>query len=167
MGKDHGELRLVQNPWTIIDELLAAQYVQIGGLIPRRGTHTGTPTFLEVLKPGVHPGSPRRSEKKSPWVISSRRGKKALWNLPEHFVPLNKACPEEKQFNQNLTCWNILDNSQSGGRMIMSILTCPRLEKKKYVTLGPSDHTAVNMGVAWATFVRFPGQKHRLTESKS
>lgn len=30
----------------------------------------------------------------------------------------------------------------------MSILTCPRLEKKKYVTLGPSDHTAVNMGVA-------------------
>lgn len=106
-------------------------------------------------------------KKESPCLISSRRGKKAFWNVPEHFVLLNTACPEEKLFNQNLTCWNILDNNQSGQRMTTSILTCSRLENKKYLTLGPSDHIAVNRGGDWVTFVRFTVQKHRLNKTKN
>ena len=33
-----------------------------------------------------------------------RKGKRPFWNLPEHSVVFNKACPQGKPVNQSLTC---------------------------------------------------------------
>lgn len=82
--------------------------------------------------------------------------------LTETFCFFSTRHALRRNFNQYLTCRNTSDTKQSGGTMIRSIQTRSRPQKKKYVTLGPSAHTAVNKGGDRATFIRFTVQKHSL-----
>lgn len=143
-----------------------AQYAHMWELIPGRGTHTGTPTFLEVLPSGVHLDSSRRSEKN--FLVLFVTGGWVGWGdhyeISQSILFSSTRHGLRRNFNQNLTYWNSLDANQYG-EGIMFILTCSRL-KKNTPTLGPSDPSTVNKNRDWATFVRAIVQKHRLTKAK-
>lgn len=40
-------------------------------------------------------------------LLLGPKKKKALVNIPQHLVPLDKECPKEKVTNHNLTSWGL------------------------------------------------------------
>lgn len=53
---------------------------------------------------------------KSPYASFKGRQNELFWNIPEHFVLLNKVCPWEKLFNQSLTFWGFIKAQMTCGK---------------------------------------------------